>query len=169
MLNKTSWLVVVLCALSCTALPLRADEPPAIAPDFRADIDQLLLMTGAMDIGKQMGSAVATQMAAALKQARPDLPAQAIDAIAPAVEEIIDENIETFRQAVVALYAKHFTHEEVKGMIQFYSTDLGRKTIRVMPELVRDSMLLGQQWGAALAPQFGPKLQQKLRDRGFDI
>ncbi|NRB08638.1 MAG: DUF2059 domain-containing protein [Richelia sp.] len=46
------------------------------------------------------------------------------------------------RCAYPALYSKDFTNEEIKGLIAFYETPLGRKTISVMPKLLQESILL---------------------------
>jgi hypothetical protein len=34
---------------------------------------------------------------------------------------------------VVDIYVKHFTHDEVRALLDFYTTPVGRKVIRVMP------------------------------------
>ena len=166
-MRRTLWLCTLVFLIFTQ--PLHAADEPPISDDFRADINRLLDMTGAMEVGKQMGVAAATQIAAQLKQKHPELSSDAINAIPKAVEEVIDQNTGSLRLMLVALYAKYFTDADVKQMIQFYSTDLGRKVIRVMPQLAQESMALGMQWGRTIAPQLGPRVAEKLRAQGFDI
>jgi hypothetical protein len=54
-------------------------------------------------------------------------------------------------------------------MIRFYSTDLGKKTIRVMPALMQESMAAGQQWGQALGPQIEERVKARLKKEGVAI
>lgn len=157
-----------LCACLLAAPALRAEEAP-IQADFRADIDRLLETTHAMELAGQMTELVTAQFLANLKQLRPDLPQAALDAVPQAVREVVAANSESLHAALVALYARHFTHADVRAMLDFYRTDIGRKTIEVMPKLMQDSMALGAQWGQSIAPQFGPKIAEKLRERGIDI
>jgi uncharacterized protein len=47
---------------------------------------------------------------------------------------------------VVDIYVKHFTHDEVRALLDFYTTPVGRKVIRVMPMLAQESSAAGQRW-----------------------
>ncbi|MFO1393688.1 MAG: DUF2059 domain-containing protein [Steroidobacteraceae bacterium] len=166
-MQGSAWLFAV--AILGFAQPLLAADEAPVSEEFRADVDHLLDMTGAMEVGKRMGVAAATQITAQVKQRHPELPARAIDLIPTAVDEVIDENMGSLRLSLVALYAKYFTDAEVKQMIQFYSTSLGSKLIRVMPLLGEDSVRLGMQWAQTVAPQLEPKVAEMLRAQGFDI
>src|SRR5437763_1129174 len=50
----------------------------------------------------------------------------------------------------VPAYNKYYTHEEVLGLIEFYSTPLGKKTISVMPNLMGELQEAGRKWGEGL-------------------
>jgi hypothetical protein len=67
----------------------------------------------------------------------------------------------------IALYAKYFTHEDVKGMLTFYESDLGKKTIAVMPSLTREAALIGQQWGEANMLRVLDVLRARLKAEGL--
>ncbi len=54
---------------------------------------------------------------------------------------------------VIPLYAKHFSHEDIRQMIVFHETPLGRKSIEVMPRLMAESMQVGQRWAAKTLPR----------------
>jgi uncharacterized protein len=34
---------------------------------------------------------------------------------------------------IIDLYAKHFTHDDVLGLLEFYGSPVGQKAITVMP------------------------------------
>lgn len=158
--------LVTLALLLLIAGPASADE---LTPSKRADIERLLQMTGALDIGKQMSAAVVNQMTKVVRQARPDIPSQVMAVMSDEINAVVSENVGTFKETVIPIYHNNFTAEEVKGMIDFYSTDLGKKTIRVMPSLLNESMQAGQQWGQSLGPIIDQRIRARLKKEGYKI
>jgi len=45
---------------------------------------------------------------------------------------------------IIELYARHFTEEELKQTMAFYQTPVGKKTIKLMPSLMQESMQMSQ-------------------------
>ncbi len=50
-------------------------------------------------------------------------------------------------------YDKNFTHEEILGLIQFYQTPVGKKSISVLPQLMSDLQQKGRKWGEDVGRQ----------------
>jgi hypothetical protein len=50
----------------------------------------------------------------------------------------------------VPIYDKYFSHEEIRGLIKFYETPLGQKTISVIPQLMGELQEEGRKWGGDL-------------------
>jgi len=157
---------IVLLFASCTASVGGADPRPAAK---QADIVRLLDVTNSLAIGQQMGAATIAQLTNALKSARPDIAPGMLDSLGLAVNAVIADSLPTFKNVMVAVYDKHFTHDEVKEMIQFYTTPLGRKLIQVMPALVQESMQAGQKWGEGLGPEIDRRVRAQLKRAGVDI
>ena len=61
----------------------------------------------------------------------------------------------------VAIYDKHFNEEEVKGLLAFYESPLGKKVIEKMPLIMQESMLAGQQWGSEVGQKVLARLQEE--------
>lgn len=164
MKNLRSWLVFA--ALSLVAAPVAADE---LTPQKRADIERLLEMTGATRIGRQMAALSAAHMTQSLRQTHPQIPPRALDFLPEEVGAVFDANVGAFLSAMIPVYHRYFTAEEVKGMIAFYSTDLGRKAISAMPGLMSESMTIGQQWGQSLGPAIAERVRARLKKEGIDL
>ena len=164
MKNLRSWLVFA--ALSLVAAPVAADE---LTPQKRADIERLLEMTGATRIGRQMAALSAAHMTQSLRQTHPQIPPRALDFLPEEVGAVFDANVGAFLSAMIPVYHRYFTAEEVKGMIAFYSTDLGRKAISAMPGLMSESMAIGQQWGQSLGPTIAERVRARLKKEGIDL
>ncbi len=50
----------------------------------------------------------------------------------------------------VPAYDKYYTHEEIKGLIEFYGTPLGQKLVSVQPKMTGELQEAGRKWGEGL-------------------
>jgi hypothetical protein len=157
---------LLLLLIACS-MPAFAEE--ALTAEKRADIEKLLEMTGALSIGRQMSGAVVQQMTEFLRKARPDIPQRVLDVLPEEVDAVIMDNMRTFKDMSVPLYHKYYTGAEVKEMIRFYSTPLGKKTIETMPAIMNEGFQLGQKWGQSLGPAIQARVQARLKKEGYDL
>lgn len=145
---------------------VRADE---LTREKRADIERLLAMTGSLALSKQMAQAVTAGMTQTLKQARPDIPAKVLDMMAVEVNATFEENMPSLKDEMIPLYHRHFSASEIKGLVSFYSTELGQKTIQVMPVLMQEAMAVGQRWGQSLGPKIKQRVSARLQQQGIKL
>lgn len=47
----------------------------------------------------------------------------------------------------VPVYDRYYSHEEIKGLIAFYESPLGQKTVSVLPKITGELQDLGRTWG----------------------
>jgi len=153
---------VLLCAHAADAQVL--DE------SFRTDIEKLLEVTGASQLGAQMASIMGRQVIDGLKRSQPDIPDRMIEL----TKQVLDEEFakaftgpDSLTSRVVGVYAKHFTQGEIRGLLAFYGTDLGKKMIAVMPILVQESAVIGQEWSAQHLPEILATLQKRLQSESL--
>ena len=159
-------LIATICLIAASIEPALSED---LTAEKQADIQKLLDMTGAMAIGQQFAEAMIAQMTRALKANRPDLPQKLIDAMRDEVNGVIRDSLPAYTALVHPIYHRYFTHEDIKGMIQFYSTELGQKTIRALPLLMRDGMAAGQQWGQSLQPEIERRVRSRFKAEGVDL
>jgi hypothetical protein len=70
-------------------------------------------------------------------------------------------NPEAMIQLIIPIYDKHLTHDDVRGLIAFYQSPLGRKMSAVLPQITQESMQAGQQWGMQIAQRVQKRLQEQ--------
>jgi uncharacterized protein len=164
--NMTSAVVgfVMLIVFPNAALAQTAD------PQFRADIEHLLDVTGAAKVGAQIASLVADNVMMGLRRAGPAVPDRAF----AIVKEVLDTEFASMYSApdgvlpqMVDLYAKHYTHEDVLALLEFYRSPVGQKAITLMPLLMQEGGEIGQRWMEPRMPKIMDTLQQRLRAEGL--
>ncbi len=58
-----------------------------------------------------------------------------------------------FENIMVNIYRKYFNLEDVKGLIVLYQSDLGRKTLKILPQIMQETMSAGGEIGKLVAEQ----------------
>lgn len=133
------------------AFALAASCQVAAAPPSKQQVRQLFEVMHLDQMFGQMNS----QMAGIMGQAAPCVPASYwqnfIDA--SGTEQLMDK--------MVPVYQKHFTAEDVAGLLKFYKSPLGQKVISQMPVTMAEGMKIGQQWGRERGEAMIKELQQK--------
>lgn len=170
-LCKTTALAIFVLALNLFAVaqkapaPKNQSSPPAaskvasaapgtpdakINPAKEADIRKLLDIMGTKALAVQTMDATLNGMRPMLAGTLPPGDYQ---------QKLIDLFFEKFRakadpqqvvDMVVPIYDKHLSHDEIKGLIAFYGTPLGKKTLAVLPAIAAESGEAGQKWGENL-------------------
>lgn len=136
-----------LLAVSLGADPGWAQSHPDAAK--QADIQKLMNLTGAANLGVQ----AADQMIASMRGAMATVP----DKFWTEFRKEI--NADELVNLIIPVYDKHLTAAELKELIKFYETPVGKKMIAVMPAITAESMQVGQQWGTEVARRAKAKLE----------
>lgn len=73
------------------------------------------------------------------------------------------EQRHTLVDSLVPIYDKAFSAAELRELLQFYQTPLGKRLITASPEIARESMAAGQRWGMLIGQEIGEQLQREGR------
>jgi len=149
---------------SAYAAAANSQSSTKIAPAERADIIQLVHTTGALNIGMKLGTTLSNQLIASLKRTHPNISNKAIEDIQQAVFEITNRPSVKIKlvNTIVKLYAKYYTDEEIRGMLRFYNTRLGKKIIRTLPKITPEAFLEGEAIMRPMQGELIDKIRQNL-------
>ncbi len=148
--------------LFLTLIPgLALSASPQIDPGKEADIRRLLEATGASKLGATMGAQMAEQIKPLLMKALP--PGERSQKIVDTFIQklLLQANAEEFTKRVIPIYDKHLTDEDIKGLIQFYESPLGRRVVQVLPVISQESFTAGAQWGQQLSQEVLRQMQEE--------
>lgn len=132
-------------------LVLASTAHAQVEPAKEQDIRKLLELTVSAKIGIQ----VIDNLIGSFKTNLPDVP----DAFWAEFRQDINED--DLLEMVIVIYDKHFTHEDIKGLIAFYETPLGRKITDKLPLISQESMQAGAKWGEEIAQKAITTLQKR--------
>lgn len=167
------WLARSMVA-ACVLLPLgarAADALDAARPDIGEEAREIAAAM-ARDMGteammRQMLDKMRDQLVTVISARTPQASAR------KAVDDIIMpeflNGVGTMTARVVDIYATHFDVDELKQLRAFYETPLGRKSIRALPEIMRESQAAGESWARTTLQEIITKRGDDLRALGVDL
>jgi uncharacterized protein len=80
---------------------------------------------------------------------------------APRESELVDES--------ARIYASHFTEDELRQILTFYQSPLGRKMVIEEPKALDESMANAGNWGDKLSEEIIDRMRAEMKKRGHDI
>lgn len=81
--------------------------------------------------------------------------------LAPRIGEINTE--------IAKAYASHFTESELKELLAFYKSPLGRKMTTEEPKAIQESMVFAQEWSTKFSDEVLVKIRQEMKKLGHDL
>lgn len=134
----------------------RSDQS-AGARSKEGDIRKLLTATGAGKLGEELMG----QMFASLRSSMKQVPESVWDEITG--EFKAEFTAEKLIELNVPIYSRYYTHDEIRQLISFYESPLGRKVTSVTPMLFKDAYEVGMAHGQAVMR----RILERLRGKGY--
>ncbi len=145
---KKHFILIFLTALLSTSLSAQTDK------DYSATLKEMFTLSG---------SEVSFQ--AAIKQLftiyREQYSTIDQDIWNDFEKEFMKTTLDDLTEMLVPVYSKYLTIEDLNALIAFYKTPAGKKYAKSTPEIMKESMQVGQQWGMKIAQEFQAKLKEK--------
>lgn len=136
---KLKSLVVTLLILAAATPATRAE----ITPEKRTEIQRMLQLTGMERLMEQMKS----QMIAALRQGGGNVPPEFWERLAAKMD------VKDLEEQFFPIYDKYYSLEDLRAVNTFYETPAGQRVLASMPEVMREAMQAGQEWGRKMSAQ----------------
>ena len=145
-------LALTLAAVSCTLVPAAARAQTVSSPDSaKVRLVRKLVTTARLT---DQALQVIEQGIASQRATNPRIPAAFWDRFLEQARARRGE----LEDGYVTLYDRNFTTAEVKGLIAFYDSPIGKRFLEVQPTLMREGIALGQEWGTRIGADVGRTL-----------
>jgi hypothetical protein len=90
---------------------------------------------------------------------------ESVQAIAPAFEKRRGE----IAEIVARVYATKFTEAELKELLTFYRSPVGKKIVAEQPTVLEDSYRRTQEWSTKVSEEVAAALRAEMKKRGHTI
>ncbi len=142
-----------------------AQEP---TPSAVALAKELIVLKGSTQLWDAVVPGVIEQVKGVFMQTNPalgrelnDVASQLRTEYAPRSSQLVDQ--------VAQLYAKAFTEQELKDVLAFYKSPLGRKVVTEEPKILDDGFSRIQQWANKFSEEVMGRMRAEMKKKGYDL
>jgi len=124
--------------------PANAEQP--IDAEKKAAIVQLMQLTQESKLGDGVTQFITTRVRATVSRSlQPDRLPKFMDGFS---QKFAASNVpSSVDDAVIRIYARNFSTEDIRGLIQFYQSPLGQRAVKALPDVQRQSEAAGLEIG----------------------
>ena len=131
----------------------------------RADIRKMMEIMGAKETISRLVNGVMQSEIESAEKMRPDIPRQFWEEFQQRVA--LDLHPEELMDALIPVYEKHFSDDDIKQIIAFYETPAGKRYIESLSQVQAESMDVGRAWGEQLGKRIGATVEDEMRAKGY--
>jgi uncharacterized protein len=146
-------------------LPVEAQAPDAARVSAAREMMEVAGVAKQFD---ELMPLLAQQLSQSFVAVAPEKAEQIRQVFAQLPGKFIDRKGELIEQ-VASLYAHELSVEELGAVSAFYKSPAGVKLLSVQPQIARQSMALGQRWGAQIGREIEQEARKELRKRGIEL
>lgn len=150
------------------AAPAAQATPGAPSANAIALAGELLALKG----GPQMfGGMIDGVIESAKESYLPNNPslARPLNEVAVQLRKEFEPKKAELMHEVARVYARRFTEQELRELLAFYKTNLGRKVLSDEAPAVEDGFKRAQEWTSEFSDQVLIKIRTEMRKKGFDL
>ncbi len=157
--------VALLAAVMFGGPAFSQSQPSAEAVDTAR---QIITLKGGENIFNTLIPGVIEQGRYMFEQQNPNLGGPLREVAAKLRNEFASRQAE-LNSEVAKVYASRFTEKEIKDLLAFYQSPLGRKLITEEPKAIDQSMTYAQDWARKMSDEVVAKMRAEMKKLGHDI
>jgi hypothetical protein len=150
-LQLTTGILLLVVVMGGFAMAVQSDETATVSKSD--DIQKLMELMDAKAMGLQVMQTMMDSFNAVGSPVADDF-----------LKDFMSEvNFGELVELTIPIYEKHFTHDDIKQMIAFYQSPIGKKLLKKQPAILKESMAVGIAWSQKITA----KLIEKMRDEEY--
>ncbi len=158
--------------LAAVAIALTISSPSAHAQQPSAAVlliaKELVATTGAVELFGPLIAGVVEQAKLLLLQQNPNLNKDLTE-VANKIRTDLRPRFDELTNEVARLYAAHFSEQELKDVLAFYKSPLGKKVLAEQPKVVEASLKFAQNWANSLSDEVMAKMRNEMKKKGHAL
>ena len=146
----------------------RPRQRPAPSANAISLAKELLVLKGGQQMFDGMISGVIESAKNSFLPSNPTLNTPLNDVTAQLRKEYEPKKAELFND-VARAYARHFTEQELRELLAFYKTTLGKKVLAEESPAVEDGFKRAQEWTNEFSDQVINRMRAEMKKKGYDL
>ena len=165
-MRRLLYSAVVYCLMVGMAPLALAKEP---SPEALREANKLFDLTFSGTFFENLTEQVWKSVEHALKAKNPSISEDVLSTFKSELMAIQQEQMADVMKEAPRIYARHFTVDELKQLYDFQASPIGKKSLKVMPQIMGELMPLILKHAQQAGPRVMQKLQEKIKQKGYKI
>lgn len=159
---------LVMGLLTVGIVAAQAQQKPQPTAAALATAREIVDIKGAITLFKPVVSGVIETVKLRILQSNPNLQRD-LDVVAKDLRTQNEVRFNEVHEQLAKIYAQHFNEQELKDILVFYKSPLGKKLIEEEPKFTDESMIFVQEWADKLAAEMVGKFTAEMKKKGHDL
>jgi hypothetical protein len=143
-------------------------NPPQPSPQAIALAKELIVLKGGHQMFDAVVPGVIEQAKDVFLPTNPNLSKELTEVSGKLKLEYASKNDELMNE-VAKVYASHFTEQELKELVAFYKTPLGKKMLTEDPAAIQGGLARAKDWANDFSTQVLGKMRAEMKKKGYDL
>jgi hypothetical protein len=161
--------------LALTAVPAGAQQAPAAAPALKPASPGAMAAAREILALKSVNAMYANAVPGLVERTKNTLLQsnlnyqKDLNEVAVIVAKNLAGREKEIGEGMAQVYANEFTEQELKDLVVFYKSPLGKKLLASEPRAIQSSMAYMNQWAQSFADLINGQFRAEMKKRGKDI
>jgi hypothetical protein len=148
---------------------LQTHGATAMDAEKHANIEELLKDMGMLANMTQIIDLLTPQIIVNLKKINSEIPDTIWDEFTRVCTEEMKRSLPELEEPVIAIYDANFSGDEIKQLVAFYQSPVGRKIVVQLPQLAQQIVAMGQSWGQQAGARAVERIRAAAKQKGYDL
>jgi len=148
---------------------LQTHSVAAMDAEKRANIEALLKDTGMIANMSRIIDLLTPQIIGALRKENREIPDAVWNEFTGICTEEMKRSLPELEEPVITIYDNNFSADEIKQLVAFYQSPVGRKIAIQLPQLMQQSVTMGQSWGQQAGARAVERIRAAAKQKGYDL
>src|SRR5215831_10457840 len=139
----------------------------AMDAEKHGNIEALIKDMGMFGNMTQLIDLFTPQIIGDLKKINSEIPDSVWDDFAKVCTAEMKRSLPELEEPVIAIYDANFSADEIKQLVMFYQSPVGRKIVVQLPQLAQQIVNLGQSWGQQAGARAVERIRAAAKQKGY--
>lgn len=170
---KTSAILIATYALvSCNSVVAETEHPVISDSKKTEALVDIILAFRAESPKTRFTRDYSAKYIKSMQEVAPDADEKIFAVIAEETDKVIASELEqndSLHKLLVPIYTSHFSEKEIDELVRFFNSEVGKKVLVSMPDLLMRQSLAIENWGMGLGPRILANINERVAKESIRI
>ena len=142
----------------------------AYGEDQRVELAIALIQADGTNAGvKKLAGTMVQHYAAVVSAQHPNIKPESLEKYKAYLSEELLSQKPDLLHIIAGLYSQYLTAEEIRQLLAFYQTDLGKRTVEIGLQMQEEMYALNRQWAATALQRAASRVHERLKEEGIEL